>query len=209
MSTRIEHWLTHWNCFWNAQCPRSFSMSVLIMNASVRVRFQYFLRWTNLFCSLNAFGCGQQLQCFKNFHDTIGAWWNYIDWPLPITALLFQYMYKYIRYPIFSFFLWLPLFFVFLYLFVFLNAFGGGQTPQQQQQWFKNFHDTTGASEGYDPIERRSKGRGGAKFGGSAATRWVTVLGLPVVAWMSWMSCVISCQILLWCNFLSQTIGYI
>lgn len=34
-------------------------------------------------------------------------------------------------------------------------------------QWFKNFHDTTGASDGYDAIERRSKGRGGQKYGGS------------------------------------------
>lgn len=38
-------------------------------------------------------------------------------------------------------------------------------------QWFKNFHDTTGAAGGYDPIERRSKGRGGAKYGGAAAGR--------------------------------------
>lgn len=35
------------------------------------------------------------------------------------------------------------------------------------KQWFKNFHDTTGASDGYDAIERRSKGRGGQKYGGS------------------------------------------
>ena len=39
------------------------------------------------------------------------------------------------------------------------------------QQWLKNFHDTTGAAGGYDPIERRSKGRGGAKYGGAAAGR--------------------------------------
>eukprot|EP00904_Undaria_pinnatifida_P003097 jgi/Undpi1/12789/HiC_scaffold_7.g02456.m1 len=38
-------------------------------------------------------------------------------------------------------------------------------------QWFKNFHDTTGAAGGYDPIERRSKGRGGAKYGAAAGTR--------------------------------------
>ncbi|CAM9285461.1 unnamed protein product [Hapterophycus canaliculatus] len=38
-------------------------------------------------------------------------------------------------------------------------------------QWFKNFHDTTGAIEGYDAVERRSKGRGGAKYGGGGASR--------------------------------------
>ncbi|CAM9494549.1 unnamed protein product [Ectocarpus sp. 12 AP-2014] len=38
-------------------------------------------------------------------------------------------------------------------------------------QWFKNFHDTTGAMEGYDAVERRSKGRGGAKYGGGGARR--------------------------------------
>eukprot|EP00752_Nemacystus_decipiens_P016779 g15016.t1 len=38
-------------------------------------------------------------------------------------------------------------------------------------QWFKNFHDTTGAVEGYDAVERRSKGRGGAKYGGGGARR--------------------------------------
>ena len=45
-------------------------------------------------------------------------------------------------------------------------------------QWFKNFHDTTGAMEGYDAIERRSKGRGGAKYGGGGGARYVPCGGL-------------------------------
>ena len=48
-------------------------------------------------------------------------------------------------------------------------------------QWFKNFHDTTGAVEGYDAVERRSKGRGGAKYGGGGA-RYGHVIRLYVPA---------------------------
>ncbi|CAN0236281.1 unnamed protein product [Ascophyllum nodosum] len=38
-------------------------------------------------------------------------------------------------------------------------------------QWFKNFHDTTGAADGYDAADRRSRGKGGAKYGGSGTRR--------------------------------------
>lgn len=36
-------------------------------------------------------------------------------------------------------------------------------------QWFKNFHDTTGAVDGYDAVERRNKGKGGTKYGSAGA----------------------------------------